>query len=248
MAIVGYDCADTINEVYVSAHDEFGVDPDFWMRYFSPSPAADIFSDDAESECEAAWASGGHYVGCVSAPYQSDLSGSSATGQADAQTYAASILSAYDSVGPLDLPSNNALDCLLDQEYSTSLSQPYWDGWSDYIANYNFADLGTYPLYPDVYCTPSAPYPNCSIFAESSGLNVPAMIWVPTPEYCDPLGDPPGTYEPETCSEYSSSTVPTNLWQYAEQGACDWSAAVDLNVCNPDINWDNYCLRILSDP
>ena len=244
----GYDCAATIGDVYVSAHDEFGVDPNFWVRYFTPSPAADIFSDDAESECIAAWDSGGHYIGCVSAPDQGDLSGSSGTGQSDAQSFAASMLSAYYAVGPLDLPSDNALVCWLDQEYSTSLSLPYLDGWAGYIANYNFAGLGTYPLYPGVYCTPAAPYPNCSIFAEASGLDVPSDVWTPEPEYCDPLADPPGVYEAQECSTYTSSKVPSNLWQYAEQGACGWSAAVDLDVSSPSWNYDNYCFEVVAEP
>lgn len=248
MAIKGYDNAATIQDVYVSAHDEFGVDPNFWMRYFTPSPAADIFSNDPLSECIAAWDSGGPYVGCVSAPYQSRLSGSSAEGLADAQSMAASMLSSYYAVGPLDLSSFNIIDCLLDDEYSTPLSLSYWDGWANYIANYNFAGLNSYPLYPNCYCTPSSPEPNCSIFAEATGINRPSMVWSPVPEFCDGLAGPPGTYEPEQCSTYSSSKVPTNLWQYAEQGACNWSAAVDLNVCDPDINWQNYCFRIVSAP
>src|SRR5215469_10903602 len=97
-AMSGYDCAAPIQDVYVAAHNEEGRDPAFWIRYFTPSPAADIFSGDALSECRAAWDSGGHAVGCVSAPFQSRLSGSSAEGQADAQAFAASMLAAYHAV------------------------------------------------------------------------------------------------------------------------------------------------------
>lgn len=245
---VGYDNAAPIQDVYVAAHNEFGVNPNFWMRYFTPSPAADIFTNDALSECIAAWNSGGPYVGCVSAPYQSRLSGSSAEGLADAQSMAASMLSAYHAVGPLNLPAWNTLDCLLDQEYSTPLSLSYWDGWANYIANYNFAGLGTYPLYPSCYCTPSSPEPNCSVFARATGLNKPAMIWTPEPEFCRGLGSPPG-WDAQKCSTYvSTCTTPTNLWQYAEQGACGWSANVDLNVSAPGINWQNYCFRLTARP
>jgi hypothetical protein len=247
MAISGYDNAAAIQDVYVAARDEFGRDPNFWMRYFTPSPAADIFSDDAFSECLAAWDSGGPYVGPICAPYQSRLSGSSAEGLADAQSMCASMLAAYHDVGPLNLSSFKMIDCLLDDEYSTPLGLSYWDGWANYIANYNFADLNDYPLYPNCYCTPTSPYTNCSTFKAASGINRPSMIWVPVPEYCDGLNGP-SSYSPETCSEVGGPSVPTNLWQFAEQGACGWSAAVDLNVCDPDINWQNYIFHITSAP
>ena len=64
----GYDTAGKIYNTYASAHREFGVDPAFWIRYFTPSPAADLFSDDAIAESQGAWDSGGNYVGCISAP------------------------------------------------------------------------------------------------------------------------------------------------------------------------------------
>jgi hypothetical protein len=248
MGNVGYDCANEIQNVYGAAYDEFGADPAFWLRYFGPSPAADLFNDDPLSESEGAWDSGGNYVGCISAPSQGNLSGSSATGLADAQTFAASMLSAYYAVGPIYLPSNNKLYCWLDQEYGTSLSLSYLDGWANYIANYNFAGLDTYPLYPCVYCTPSAPYPNCSTFAAASGLNVPAAVWCPVPEYCDSLTAPPGVWEAESCSSYSSSKVPTELWQFAEQGVCDLSAPVDLDQGHSGFTVADYCFEIAYNP
>ena len=41
MVQIGYDTAGEIQNTYSSAHSEFGEDPAFWVRYFSPSPAAD---------------------------------------------------------------------------------------------------------------------------------------------------------------------------------------------------------------
>ena len=154
--MTGYDTAGPIQNTYASAHHEFGVVPNFWIRYFTPSPAADLFNDDAVAESRGAWDSGGPYVGCISAPRQSRLSGSAAEGQADAQAFAAAMLAAYHAVRPLQLPSNGKLYCWLDQEYSTSLSSSYWNAWADYIANYDFAGLGIYPLYPCLYCNPYA--------------------------------------------------------------------------------------------
>lgn len=240
--MAGYDTAGQVQNTYVSARNEFGEGPAFWIRYFSPSPAADIFTDNAVAESEGAWASGGHYVGPVSAPYQSHLSGSTAQGQADAQTYCASMLSAYHAVGPLILPSNHQLYCWLDQEYSTSLSLDYLDGWAGYIANYNFAGLGTYPLYPCLYCDPGSPYPNCSTMAAARGLNVPAAVWSSEPEPCGSLKNIPG-WDADRCSK-----VPTKLWQFGEQNACGFSANVDLNVGAPGFSTSNYCFNVRSNP
>lgn len=246
--MAGYDNAAPIQDVYVAAHNEFGVDPGFWMRYFTPSPAADIFSNDSVAEAEACWASGARAIGCISAPTQSRLAGSSAEGLADAQSFVASMNTAYRAVHPLLVPTNQQLYCWLDQEYSTSLSLSYLNGWANYIANNNFGALGTYPLYPCVYCTPAAPAPNCSVFAQATGLNRPTAVWCPEPEFCDGLADPPGVYEPQECSQYSSSTVPTKLWQYAEQGACGWTAAVDLDQGAPGFNNANFCFLLSGDP
>ena len=48
--MAGYDTAGKIQNTYASAHREFGVNPAFWIRYFNPSPAADLFHDDAVAE------------------------------------------------------------------------------------------------------------------------------------------------------------------------------------------------------
>lgn len=245
--MAGYDTAGEIQNTYSSAHSEFGANPNFWVRYFTPSPAADIFSNDAQSECIGAWDSGGPHVSCICAPSQSRLSGSSAEGQADAQSMAASMLAAYKAVGPLNLPTNNELWCWLDQEASTSLSLSYWDGWANYIANYNFDSLGTFPLYPALYCNPFAAPPNCSTIAQATGLNIPVAVWSSEPEPCGGIASPP-SWNAEECSSVSSSTVTTKLWQYGEQGACHYSANVDVDVARPGWNMPDFCFRITSLP
>ena len=80
----GFDTAGPVHRTFQSARREFGQPPRYWIRYFSPSPAADIFADAAVAESAGAWDSGGPYVGCVSSPSQYRLSGSFAEGQADA--------------------------------------------------------------------------------------------------------------------------------------------------------------------
>jgi hypothetical protein len=240
--MTGYDTAGPIQNTYASAHHEFGVAPNFWIRYFTPSPAADLFNDDAVAESQGAWDSGGPYVGCISAPRQSRLSGSAAEGQADAQAFAAAMLAAYHAVRPLQLPSNGKLYCWLDQEYSTSLSSSYWNAWADYIANYDFAGLGIYPLYPCLYCNPYAPYPNCSTIAKARGVNVPSAIWSSEPEPC---GGPPGPshWNPQECTKVS-----TKLWQYGEQDACSYSSNVDLDLGGPGFSVAHYCFYVQSRP
>jgi hypothetical protein len=240
--MTGYDTATPIHETYPAAQSEFGVDPSFWIRYFTPSPAADLFNDDALAESRGAWDSGGPYVGCISAPRQSRLSGSAAEGQADAQAFAAAMLTAYHAVHPLLLPSNSRLYCWLDQEYSTSLSSSYWNAWANYLADYNFAGLGIYPLYPCLYCTPYSPFPNCSTIAKARGVSVPSAIWSSEPEPCDGAAHPP-SWHPQVCA-----TVPTRLWQYGEQGACSYSANVDLDLSGPGFVMANYCFHVQSRP
>ena len=240
--MAGYDTANQIQNVYASARSEFGVEPAFWIRYFTPSPAADLFNDDAVAESQAAWDSGGRYVGCISAPAQSRLSGSAAEGQADAQAFCAAMLAAYHAVRPLVLPSSGQLYCWLDQEYSTSLSSDYWNAWAHYVAEYNFAGLGTYPLYPCLYCDPYSPYPNCSTIAKARGVDVPSAIWSSEPEPCGGLAKPP-RWHPDECP-----TVPTKLWQYGEQNACHLSSNVDLDVDGPGFMMTRFCLHVSSRP
>ena len=240
--MTGYDTSAPIQDTYASAHSEFGAHPGFWIRYFTPSPAADLFNDDALAESRGAWDSGGPAVGCISAPRQSRLSGSAAEGQADAQAFAAAMLAAYHAVGPLELPSNGQLYCWLDQEYSTSLSSNYWNAWANYLAEYDFAGLGTYPLYPCLYCDPYSPYPNCSAIARSRGVDKPSAIWSSEPEPCGSLTRPP-RWNADACA-----TAPTRLWQYGEQGACHYEANVDLDVGAPGFVTADYCFYVKSRP
>jgi hypothetical protein len=245
--MAGYDTAGQIQNTYSSAHSEFGIKPGFWVRYFTPSPAADILSNNAEAECLGAWDSGGPHIMCICAPIQSRLSGSTAEGQADAQSMCASMLSGYHAVARLNLPSGNELWCWLDQEASTSLSLDYWNGWAGYIANYNFASLGKYPLYPGLYCNPDAAYPSCTVIAKATGLNIPVAVWSSEPEPCGKLASPP-SWKAQSCTSVSTSTVTTKLWQYGEQGACGYSANVDLDQGGSGWDMADYSFAVSSKP
>ena len=52
--MTGYDTAGQIQNTYAAANSEFGGHPNFWIRYFTPSPAADLFNDDALTESQGA--------------------------------------------------------------------------------------------------------------------------------------------------------------------------------------------------
>jgi hypothetical protein len=240
--MTGYDTAGPIQETYGSAHSEFGAKPAYWIRYFNPSPAADLFENGGIDESRGAWDSGAGFIGCISAPNQSRLGGSAAEGHADAQAFAAALLIAYRSVHPLELPTNNQLYCWLDQEYSTSLSLAYWDAWAGYLAEYNFAGQGTYPLYPALYCDPYSPYPNCTTIAKAKGKNIPIAVWSSEPEPCGTVSKPP-KWRADVCG-----TVPTRLWQFGEQNACHFSANVDLDLSAPNFSYADHCFFLKSRP
>ncbi len=245
--MAGFDTAGTIQEVESAAMSEFSKTA-FWLRYFSPCPytAVNSSSTNANDECAAAYESGAPYLGPITSPTQSRLSGTEADGTADANTFTNALYTVYVDVGPLVLPTNNELWCWLDQEYSTSLSVDYWNGWSNGVASYNFADTGTYPLLPSLYCDPCAPYPNCSTLLDAT---YPCYgIWSSEPEPCGDTENPP-TWDGDTCSGCGvDNGVNTNMWQYGEQTVCGYSADVDLDLGHPSLVVADYCFYISSNP
>jgi hypothetical protein len=237
----GYDTAGKIQDTYGPARREFGSDPAFWLRYFAPSPYADVVESDPAGECLGAWESGGPRIGAIMAPEQSRLAGSAAEGLADAETFCAAIYSTYTSVGPLQIPANGMLYCWLDQEYSTTLSRGYWNGWAGYVAGYQFANAGTEPLYACLYCDPYSPYPNCSTIGARGAAPCHA-VWSSEPEPCGSPGHPPA-WGADHCA-----SAATMLWQYGEQAACGYSANVDLDTGAPGFDGGDYCLYLSAAP
>jgi hypothetical protein len=243
--MAGYDTAGTIQSVGPGALSEFGENPNFWIRYLSPSPGADCINSSASgavNECIGLWNySTSHSLGVISAPTQSHLSGSSAQGQADAQQYMASLVYVYDNVSPLQYPTNNTLYCWLDQEASTSLSSGYWTGWATYVHNY------AAETYSGLYCDPYAAAPNCSVIDAYNGTaSVCNGVWSNEPEYTSACAG--GIANPPAWAAEACSSVPTKLWQYVEQGVCGYSADVDLDAGAPGFNYANYCFYLSSKP
>jgi hypothetical protein len=223
----GYDTASYIYDVYTAADAKYGT-PNYWIRYFSPSPNGTVNSSSshANTECRAAWDSGGKYLSPISSPAQSRLSGTSAQGLADAQVFVSALHNVWLWVTPLDLPTNGVLYCWLDQEQSTSLSTAYWGGWEGYINSYNWPNRG-YPLYASLYCNPcTSGHSNCSTVASVGGCYA---VWSSVPEPCGySLRNLP-SWNAKTCASCVSNGPSTVLWQFAEAGVCSLTVNVDMD-------------------
>jgi len=245
----GFDTAAYVYDVWEQAVTQFGT-PNFWIRYFSPSQTTpiNVSSSNACEECLAMWKSGGHYLGPISYPTQTNLSGTTADGQADAQTFANAMQTVYYDVLPLLLPSNNELYCWLDQEAAPSLSVPYWEGWASYLRNFNFADIGSYPLYPGLYCNPCAPPPNCSTLQQSTVEAV--AIWSSEPQRCGYTLKNPPPWQADTCPNCGVDlSTPTQLWQFADgwPNGC-FTTDVDLDLNASGFALLTHCFNVSTEP
>lgn len=247
--MAGYDTAGLVQNTGASALSEFGENPQFWIRYFSPSPAADVVNSSvsgANAECSGVWKynNDSPCLGVVSAPTQSRLSGSAAEGVADAQTYTAALAYVFDNVTPLDMPSNGELWCWLDQEASTSMSDAYWSNWASTVNGYK---LGIYHLYAGLYCDPPAAPPNCSVIDAYVGTSSRCYaVWSSEPEldsYCSG-----GIKSAPSWAADSCASVTTYLWQYSEQGVCSFKANVDLDEARTGYSYGNYCFKLSANP
>ncbi len=240
----GYDTSVRVQDVWPAA-SKYG-NPRYWLRYFANSPGATDLEGAAVSECRAIWNSGGHFLAPIEAPTQSRLSDGYSDGHANAQAFVSAMTTAYYDVGPLLVPNNNILYCWLDQEYGTSLSVSYWNGWATYPDGYNFGSLGTYPLYPCLYCSPQSPYPNCTTIGSSSAVHC-FGVWTPEPQRCSNVLKNPPSWAAVTCSPYSST--PTILWQFHEDitaDSCQLTVTVDCDLST--LNYPDYCFNVSSSP
>lgn len=243
----GFDTASFVYDAWPQVSG-FGK-PLFWLRYFTPcyTTPLNVSASSANAECDAIWSSNSSspMLGPITVPTQSRLSGSTAEGNADAQSFCAALSVTYTDVIPLQLPSNGQLYCWLDQEPNTSLSVSYWNGWAGYIDGFNFAGYGTYPLYPCLYCNPNAAPPNCSTIGNSSAYYCFA-VWASEPQECGTDISSPPSWRAETCSAYTST--PTQLWQFCDgTGICN-SSPVDQDKGAPGFYTPSYCFYLSSKP
>jgi hypothetical protein len=252
--MAGFDTTGTIQAVRAAGGLPAG-QPLFWVRYFTPSPTASVFNDDPIPESQAAWDSGAPNIGAVMSP--GDLSSSSAQGLADAQAFAAALLSAWLSDGPLELPTNGILYCWLDQEPGAPLNTGYWNSWATYIDEYNFAGSDTFPLFPGLYTNPlpSNPTNGCSVVTNTNNTLAWA-IWTAQPEPlasaggCSLASPPPFEADPCPVPADNDLTNPALLWQYGEQGVTcfNYAGDVDLDVAAPGIYYPSYCFYLAFRP
>lgn len=244
-AAYGFDTANYINLVAPGAKSKFGTGV-FYIRYENPSPAANLItSSSGVSEMRSGWDNGMRYFVPNTEPTQSRLNGTKAMGTADGQAFCAALLSIYNAVAPLDLPSNMICNCYLSLEYATNLSTSYWAGWASYVGNYQMA--GHYPLYPAMYCAPNSPALNCS----QTGAYWCYNVWSSTPEPCAACG-PFGSagWSAYSCYNAPGSISYTELWQMAEEGVCEGSCGrgaypnVDADMTNPSSNETPYMMYL----
>lgn len=216
----GWDTAGWVGDPMASAvTSHYG--NGFWIRYFSPSPGANVIdgsSSGANNEIGAMSSHGSHHLATISEPTQSRLAAGGATGRTygtnDAATLISSILQVWEWVSAVSIPSQ--LMCYLCMEQSSSLATAYWDAWAAYV---NTAEVsGAFPFYAALYCNPDSPEPNCSVVSAASGTSSCAGIWTSTPEPCSRcltrFADLSGW------AGVPCSGLHTYMWQYAEYNGC----------------------------
>jgi len=223
----GFDTASTVtNSLASSAVGQFG--NGFWIRYFSPSPAANVLNSskaNAQAEVAAMFNNGARHVSVVSEPSQSRLgtSGSTGTsyGTADATTLINSIKNVISWLG-LSIPTDG-LYCYLGLEAENPLAGAYWNAWATYINEYEYG--GEAPFYAGLYCSPPAAPPNCSTIAAAPAAAYCYGVWSSEPEPCAGCTASFGTigWDADNCSGFD-----TYMWQYSEKGSC-------LSVCGETI-------------
>lgn len=245
--MAGYDTANYVNNVYSAAVSKYGT-PAFWLRYFSPCQTTPLnkSSSNEISECRAIYDSGGPHLGPITVPTQSRLGNTTngaAYGHADAQTLASALYATWANVAPLLLPSNGMLYCWLDQEPNYDLCLQYWNAWADYINTYAWPD-GSRPLYACLYTNPCSAQKNCSTLGNANA-KVCFAIWSYEPYKCGYSVKNPPSFAAYTCNGCGvSNGVPTQLWQFAQQGVCSLSVNVDMDLGGGGISYANYCFNV----
>jgi hypothetical protein len=233
----GYDTADELtNSLQANASSTYGP-PNYWIRYFQPSPHATKISAHPIEECDAIWDSGAKNLSPVSEPEQANLTMGSAQGHADAQMFVNAMVNLWTNVGPLKFPTNNILYSFLGQEGNTNLNSDYWSGWANYVNS--FILNGKAPFYACLYCTPGSGN-CCNVINNASASAKCYIVWTPVHQRCS------GTLRnPPAWAAISCSGVPTHLWQFAIEN-CPLSVHVDMDLS--DIDFAVNCFYLSSRP
>ena len=102
----GYDTSIEIDSSLRSAAVNASGQPGYWLRYFSPSPAATLITTHPYAETRNIWDSKGPHLGPITEPNQGDLGQDYASGQSHAQTFANALVSLWETIKPLNTPSS----------------------------------------------------------------------------------------------------------------------------------------------
>jgi hypothetical protein len=223
---LGFDTAGyTYNDI-LPLQGKWGT-PSFWIRYFSPSPQAnviDISAANANNEVRAMWDGGARYLSPICAPTQSRLTTLGDAGYLfgvqDANTFGNAIMNTYFNVPPLRLPT--FLGVYLDLEPGVgNLSPTYWDGFSRTIFTFQFPNgpgQWIQPLYAGLYCGPALYQANCSVVANHYCYSIDSFQPQPCPD-CD-----------QFCNQWQATPCPndtpeTLIWQMTIQSGCQQTCA-----------------------
>lgn len=237
----GYDTSVQLTQsLQSSAVNKYGT-PNYGIRYFPPSPAATTLDVHPFLECDAIWDSGAKHLSPISEPDQTNLGMDSAQGHADAQTFINTMVNVWTNVGPLTFPTGGTLYSFLGQENSTHLSSGYWSGWASYVNG--FVLNGSSPFFASLYCTPGQGN-SCTVIQAASGASACFIVWsaeVENSTSCRGTLTNPPSWNATFCSGIS-----TNLWQFAEKGACGLTVDIDMDLSN--MNFPNFCFYLKSRP
>jgi hypothetical protein len=170
---INYDCGH--DDLRKWAHDIYNDDPNFWGRYFvSPAnTSSSLHLYHAPEGVELAAHNTNHLVPLTS-PHQPHLEQHQRSQGVDDATAALDDVHHAVAYGDeLEWPATDGKVILwLDCEPTTSLTDEYWDGWADTVANYQVSGINHF--LPGLYGNPQ--YGNiCSVAHNAS--RPPYRIW-----------------------------------------------------------------------
>jgi hypothetical protein len=242
---INYDCGG--DDLRKWARNIYNDDPNFWGRYFA-SPGNDTPMLYHSPEGVELAAHNTNHIVPITSPHQPRLETGRANGVDDATAALDDVHNAVALGAEMRWPQTDGMVILwLDVEPSTNLSDEYWDGWADTVANYEVS--GVKHFFPGMYGNPQTGV-ICGVASRAS--RKPYRIWSTYHSDIWSGSKPPklpgwrvDLDQPKQCS-----TTQAAFWQYAHDFA--YSAlrtacySVDVDVVDPgnDSFQINHTLRL----
>lgn len=244
----GFDSYDPIDTAYSKSSTTAHGRGNFYSRYVTPSASgAHITASHMQAEWNAAADNGNARFMPVTEP-PNGVNGSSSTGASDAASFCSALTTIYKGSSIYMPPSgSNEIWCFLAVDYFATLSGAYWDGWSNYIASYNFCGLGAV-LYPCVYGDPtisSGEGAMCNTIGGQYGNGGAYCycVWTYRPQDTAACGKFGATsYSGKRCSSSLVGVANATVQQIAQPSEC--GGDVDINYSNPSYTVTNYMFQI----